>query len=184
MRWDPTDPLQRHARYSLHAGIWGLFFALLSVPQVALLLGALSMYWGISALRGKLPKSAREKPGKGGKRGRRGVGATAEDVAGTSRSTEPDEAGAGAGGAGGGAGGRPPIPIAVTPAQADKAKRTAAVSGLVTASLTLAIVAATFAFQFVYSDFFACQNDALTQSSRDECKRHLPEELRPFLEDR
>ena len=139
------------------------------------------MYWGISALRGKPPKSAKEKAGKGGKRGRRGAGATAEDVAGTSRSTERDEAGADAGGA---AGGRPPIPLAVTPAQADKAKRTAAVSGLVTASLTLAIVAASFAFQFVYSDFFACQNDALTQSSRDDCKRHLPEELRPFLQDR
>ena len=58
MRWDPTDPLQRRARYALHAGIWGLFFSLLSLPEVALLLGALSVYWGISALRGKQPKSA------------------------------------------------------------------------------------------------------------------------------
>ncbi|WP_307808305.1 hypothetical protein [Streptomyces oryzae] len=183
MRWDPTDPLQRHARYSLHAGIWSLFFALLSVPQIALLLGALSMYWGISALRGKGPKSARSKSDKAGKhdrRGHRGVGATAEDVAGTSRGTERDGAAAGAEGTGG----RPPIPLTVTPAQADKAKRTAAVSGLVTASVTLALVAATFTFQFVYSDFFACQNDALTQSSRDDCKRHLPHELRWFLEDR
>ncbi|MBO8202493.1 hypothetical protein JW613_30045 [Streptomyces smyrnaeus] len=190
MRWDPTDPLQRHARYSLHSGIWGLFFALLSVPQVALLLGALSLYWGINALRGKLPKSATAKAdrtskgGKGGKRGRRGPAATAEDVAGTSRGPERDDA-AGAGArAGDGKDGRPPVPLAVTPAQADKAKRTAAISGLVTASLTLMIVAATFSFQFVYSDYYTCQNDALTQSSRDDCKRHLPEELRPFLEDR
>ncbi|NSC23457.1 hypothetical protein FM076_20815 [Streptomyces albus subsp. chlorinus] len=72
----------------------------------------------------------------------------------------------------------------MTPAQAAKAKRTAAVSGLVAAGLTLAIVASTYAFQFAYSDYFTCQNDALTQSSRDDCKRHLPEELRPFLENR
>jgi hypothetical protein len=186
MRWDPTDPLQRHARYSLHAGIWGLFFALLSIPQVALLLGALSLYWGINALRGKLPKSAAERRGqsgkgsKTGKRGHRGVAATAEDVAGTSRSAERDDAPD----TGGGARGKPSIPLAVTPAQADKAKRTAAVSGLVTASLTLVIVAATFSFQFVYNDYYACQKDALTKSSREECKQHLPKELRPFLEDR
>ena len=52
LRWDPTDPLQRHARYSLHTGIWALFFSLFSLPEVALLLGALSLYWGINALRG------------------------------------------------------------------------------------------------------------------------------------
>ncbi|WP_431982633.1 hypothetical protein [Streptomyces qinglanensis] len=196
MRWDPTDPLQRHARYSLHAGIWGLFFALLSVPQVALLLGALSLYWGSNALRGKLPASATKSGGrsaaktakagkagkagkkdKGGRAGRKGAAATAEDVAGTARGAERN-------GTAEDADGKPRVPLAVTPAQADKAKRTAAISGLVTASLTLVIVGATFAFQFVYSDFYACQNDALTQSSRDDCTRHLPEELRPFLEDR
>lgn len=67
----------------------------------------------------------------------------------------------------------------MTPAQAAKAKRTAAISGLVTASLTLAIVAATFTFQSVYQDYYTCQQDALTQSSRDDCKQHLPERLRP-----
>lgn len=70
----------------------------------------------------------------------------------------------------------------MTPAQAAKAKRTAAISGLVTASLTLAIVAATFTFQSVYQDYYTCQQDALTQSSRDDCKQHLPERLRPLLE--
>ncbi len=98
-------------------------------------------------------------------------------MAGTARGTEQE-------GTGDDADGKPRVPLAVTPAQAAKAKRTAAISGLVTASLTLMIVGATFAFQFVYSDFYACQNDALTQSSRDDCTRHLPEELRPFLEDR
>lgn len=53
LRWDPTDPAQRRARYALLAGMWGFFFALFSIPQVALLLGALSVYWGISSLRAK-----------------------------------------------------------------------------------------------------------------------------------
>ena len=74
--------------------------------------------------------------------------ATAEDVAGTARA--PDATAGGDGEGGGQADGKPPIPLAVTPAQAAKAKRTAAISGLVTASLTLAIVAATFTFQSVY----------------------------------
>ncbi|KOG88527.1 membrane protein, partial [Streptomyces varsoviensis] len=56
LRWDPTDPAQRRARYSLLAGMWAFFFALFSIPQVALLLGALSVYWAISSLRAK-PKS-------------------------------------------------------------------------------------------------------------------------------
>ncbi|MEU9332146.1 hypothetical protein AB0D49_03150 [Streptomyces sp. NPDC048290] len=50
-RWDPTDPSQRRARYALLSGMWAFFFALFSWPYVALLLGALALYWGISALR-------------------------------------------------------------------------------------------------------------------------------------
>ncbi|MCQ4212547.1 hypothetical protein [Streptomyces longispororuber] len=53
MRWDPTDPAQRRARYALLSGMWGFFFALFNWPYVALLLGALALYWGISALRAK-----------------------------------------------------------------------------------------------------------------------------------
>ncbi|MFI9721463.1 hypothetical protein ACIHFE_17725 [Streptomyces sp. NPDC052396] len=52
-RWDPADPAQRRARYALLAGLWGFFFALFSLEEVALLLGALSVYWGISSLRTK-----------------------------------------------------------------------------------------------------------------------------------
>ncbi|MGW2096168.1 hypothetical protein ACWCPX_00385 [Streptomyces olivaceoviridis] len=51
MRWDPADPAQRRARYALLSGMWAVFFALFSWPYVALLLGALALYWGISALR-------------------------------------------------------------------------------------------------------------------------------------
>ncbi|MFJ3879899.1 hypothetical protein ACIPW5_20905 [Streptomyces sp. NPDC090077] len=52
-RWDPMDPVQRRARYALLAGMWGFFFGIFGIPSVGLLLGALAMYWGISALRGR-----------------------------------------------------------------------------------------------------------------------------------
>ncbi|MEU3555502.1 hypothetical protein [Streptomyces fragilis] len=51
LRWDPTDPAQRRARYALLSGTWGLILTLFGLPYVALLLGALALYWGISALR-------------------------------------------------------------------------------------------------------------------------------------
>ncbi|MGK5643085.1 hypothetical protein ACSNOK_33025 [Streptomyces sp. URMC 126] len=57
-RWDPTDPAQRRARYALLAGLWGFFFALFSLPEVALLLGALSVYWAVSSLRAKSGRRA------------------------------------------------------------------------------------------------------------------------------
>ncbi|MEU0676325.1 hypothetical protein ABZ330_26180 [Streptomyces sp. NPDC006172] len=52
-RWDPADPSQRRARYALLCGMWAFFFALFGWPYVALLLGALALHWGISALRAK-----------------------------------------------------------------------------------------------------------------------------------
>ncbi|WP_351235513.1 hypothetical protein [Streptomyces sp. NPDC002133] len=53
LRWDPTDPAQRRARYALLAGMWAFFFALFDLSEIALLLGALALYWGISSLRAK-----------------------------------------------------------------------------------------------------------------------------------
>jgi hypothetical protein len=58
VRWDPTDPLQRRARYSLLGGMWAFFFILFGWPYMALLLGALALYWGISSLRGRARASA------------------------------------------------------------------------------------------------------------------------------
>ena len=52
-RWDPTDPAQRRARYALLSGMWAFFFVLFGWQPVGLLLGALAMNWGISALRAK-----------------------------------------------------------------------------------------------------------------------------------
>ena len=132
-RWDPTDPAQRRARYALLSGMWAFFFALFSWPYVALLLGALALYWAISSLRAKPRNPDPDSPA-------------------------PEQQG----------GGRP--------------QTTAAVSGLVTASLAIALVAASFTAQLVYRDYYTCTNDALTNEAKQSCSQLLPEELRGFLE--
>ncbi|MFD4138735.1 hypothetical protein OHS70_14280 [Streptomyces sp. NBC_00390] len=58
MRWDPTDPAQRRARYALLSGMWAFFFALFDFPEIALLLGSLAVYWSISSLRAKPQRRA------------------------------------------------------------------------------------------------------------------------------
>ena len=130
-RWDPTDPSQRRARFALLSGMWAFFFALFSWPYVALLLGALALYWGISALRAK------------------------------PRTPDPD------------------TPAAPEPG--GRPQTTAAVSGLVTASLAIALVAAGFTAQLVYSDYYTCTSDALTNTAKESCSDLLPKELRGIL---
>ncbi|MET8567392.1 hypothetical protein [Streptomyces sp. NPDC004783] len=133
-RWDPTDPAQRRARYALLSGMWALFFALFTWQYLALLLGALALYWGISSLRAK-PRTA----------------------------TDPDN----------------PAPAAPQDA---RPQRTAAISGLVTSSLAVLLVAASFSAQLVYSDYYTCRNDALTNEAKQTCSEHLPEQLRGVLD--
>ncbi|MDX3753096.1 hypothetical protein [Streptomyces sp. AK08-02] len=130
-RWDPTDPAQRHARYALLCGMWAFFFVLFGWPYVSLLLGALALNWGISALRAK------------------------------PRTPNPDV----------------PAPSPGT-STVNRQQRTAAISGLVTASLALAMVAGTIALQFVYRDYYTCANDALTTTSQKACDDLLPKPLR------
>lgn len=126
-RWDPTDPAQRRARYSLLSGMWAFFFALFGWPAVALLLGAPAVYWAVSALRAK--------PGP----------------------TDPD------------------TPV---PPQSARPQTTAAMSGLVTASLAIVLVASGFAMQLAYSDYYTCRNDALTNAAQQSCSDLLPKGLR------
>ncbi|MER5435640.1 hypothetical protein [Streptomyces sp. NPDC002588] len=130
-RWDPTDPAQRRARYALLCGMWAFFFALFGWPYVALLLGALALNWGISALRAK------------------------------PRTPDPD------------------APAPVEPP--GRPQTTAAISGLVTASLALALVAVTFTAQLVYRDYYTCAKDALTTEAKQSCDSLLPKELRTIL---
>ncbi|MPY37772.1 hypothetical protein FNH09_43160, partial [Streptomyces adustus] len=70
-----------------------------------------------------------------------------------------------------------------TPAQptTGRPQTTAAVTGLVTASLAIALVAAAFTAQLVYRDYYTCTNDALTNAAKQSCKQLLPEELRGVL---
>lgn len=141
LRWDPTDPAQRRARYALLGGMWAFFFSLFDLPEVALLLGALSVYWAISSLRG-------------------------------------------APGAGRGSADGEPRAAQAAPAvrkSPNKQQITASVSGLVMAGLALLIVAASFAAQLVYRDYYTCVNDALTKSGQVACNDLLPEPLRDVL---
>jgi hypothetical protein len=142
MRWDPTDPAQRRARYALISGMWAVFFALFSWPYVALLLGALALYWGSSALRAKPRRPAPD------------------------ASASP---------------GSPATPAAPPAAPAGRPQTTAAVSGLVTASLALILVASTFTVQLVYRDYYTCVDDALTHQAKQSCETLLPRELRGVL---
>ncbi|MEU7486813.1 hypothetical protein [Streptomyces sp. NPDC042319] len=173
LRWDPTDPAQRRARYALLSGMWSFFFALFSLPEIALLLGALALYWGISSLRAK-PRAGKQGGGRTG-----GAKATAADFSGGVPDSAPH--GTDTTPAAG-----PPHATAgntATPATygGGRPQTTAALSGLVTACLALAIVAASFTLQLVYKDYFTCVNDALTQSARHSCEKLLPEQLRPIL---
>ncbi|MFF2521955.1 hypothetical protein [Streptomyces liangshanensis] len=153
LRWDPTDPVQRRARYALLSGMWAFFFVLFDFPEIALLLGALGVYWGVSSLRDK-PRPAADtsaSPGPG----------SAFRTA-----TAPERAAPAAQNPAPGAG-----------ANVNRQQKTAAVSGLVTAGLALALVAATFTVQLAYRDYFTCVNDSLTQEARLSCNSQLPDSL-------
>lgn len=158
LRWDPTDPAQRRARYALLSGMWAFFFAIFDFPEIALLLGALAVYWSISSLRAK-PRSA--------------------------TATESTHRAAGTGSGSGSAPAGVPAPGAGTAApyaqSQGRPQTTAAVSGLVTALLALSIVAMTFTVQLVYRDYYTCVNDALTKSGQLACNDLLPKPLEPFF---
>ncbi|MCG3041950.1 hypothetical protein L7D48_15500 [Streptomyces sp. S1A] len=175
MRWDPTDPVQRRARYALVIGGWGLIFAFFGFPWLAVPLGALAVYWGVGAIRGKPGADGGTDGGAGGTGSGAETGRAAarpEDVAGTDRSAAP-EPGAG----------RAPAPAGPEAGRSGRPQLAAAVTGLVTGILALLIIAAQFTVQLVYRDYFVCVEDALTNASRQACERHLPEQLRPLFGD-
>lgn len=143
--------------------MWAFFFALFDFPEISLLLGALALYWGISSLRAKAPVSrpSVDGPAAGGTDVRTASGSGPDS--GTA-SSAPSTTGA--------------------PAQgttAHKPQTTAAVSGIVTASIALLIVAATFTVQLVYRDYYTCVNDALTKTGQLACNDKLPDSLVPIF---
>lgn len=50
-KYDPSDPTQRRARNALISGMAALVCALAGILYVALFVGALAVFWGITALR-------------------------------------------------------------------------------------------------------------------------------------
>ncbi|MFE4829089.1 hypothetical protein [Streptomyces sp. NPDC056672] len=175
LRWDPTDPIQRRARYALLGGMWAFFFALFDFPEIALLLGSLALYWGISSLRNK--------PASGSSSGQDNAasGGSPSGVSSFPAPTAPATSATGqnapAQGPARGPGHGPAGPVAVSSRQ----QTTAAVSGLVTAAIALAIVAATFTVQVVYRDYYTCLNDSLTKTGQLSCNDELPSSLVPVF---
>ncbi|MER5207114.1 hypothetical protein [Streptomyces sp. NPDC002825] len=150
MRWDPTDPAQRRARYAILSGMWAFFFAIFEIPELALLLGALGLYWSISSLRSK-PKPAAE------------LSSTSQPPTQPPAPQAPSEG----------------QPVGASAAIAPlRSMRTAAISGLVAASVALMIVAVGFTMQLVYRDFYECRDDALTHAGQLACNDLLPKPLR------
>ncbi|NJQ06222.1 hypothetical protein, partial [Streptomyces lonarensis] len=72
--WDPADPRQRHARYALLAGGWAFVGAVFAWDWLALLLGALALYWGVGALRGTKRELTAEERAAAGAADRRAAG--------------------------------------------------------------------------------------------------------------
>ncbi|MFE3143719.1 hypothetical protein [Streptomyces scopuliridis] len=167
LRWDPTDPAQRRARYALLSGMWAFFFALFDFPEIALLLGALALYWGISSLRNKSRKPSSDADGTA-------ADGSSPAAVRSARTAQPAQTGQ-AGPFGGPAQPGAPVPASSRP------QTTAAVSGLVTAVIALAIVATTFTVQLVYRDYYTCVNDALTTTGQLSCNDLLPESLVPVF---
>ncbi|MET7759479.1 hypothetical protein ABZT27_32975 [Streptomyces sp. NPDC005389] len=155
LRWDPTDPAQRRARYAILAGMWAFFFAIFEIPELALLLGALGVYWGISSLRAK-PKPAGE------------LSPTSQSAAGAASHPSGQAAAQPVGRPSGQGATAAPL----------RSMRTAAISGLVAASVALMIVAVGFTMQLVYRDFYECRDDALTHAGQLACNDLLPKPLR------
>lgn len=142
--------------------MWAFFFALFSVEWMALLLGVLALYWGISALRNKIrdPEAAAAlTTGSGG-------GASAADVAGAASGSSDGSGTRGGGQASGGM---------------QRPQRSAAMTGIVAASLALLFAAGMYGVQFVYRDYFTCESDALTKVAEKNCETKLPEPLRKIF---
>jgi hypothetical protein len=152
-RFDPTDPAQRRSRYALVCGGWGLIFSLLGWTAVGLLLGALALYWGISALRMSPEDRAK---------------ARAQAASALADATQKAR----------------PAPPAPGP-EAQRSFLTAVWTGIITSAVTLAIVGATYGFQFAYRDYYDCKADALTAPASHTCQKLLPSPLRnlPALKD-
>ncbi|MFC1417074.1 hypothetical protein [Streptacidiphilus cavernicola] len=151
-RFDPTDPVQRRARYALLSGMWGIFFLILGLPYVTLALASLALYWSISSLRGtaKTPVSALT------------AGASGPAAGTVGPAGPPPPPGYGHGGY-----------LAPPPPYATKPQLPAALGGLVASIVGLSLVAAVFGVQLYYKNYYDCQANALTRSVYQQCANQV-----------
>ncbi|MBF9067828.1 hypothetical protein [Streptacidiphilus fuscans] len=162
-RFDPSDPVQRRARYALLSGMWGFLFLILGVPYLTLLLGALALYWGISALRGtaKTPQNAAatpsifQSPGAGAAANARPQ--APQQAHQTGQAAQPGWPGQGVGHSGY----YPTAPV--------KPQAPAAIGGLIAGAVSLALVAVVFGVQLYYKSYYDCQANAPTKQSYSQC---------------
>lgn len=147
VRFDPNDPVQRRARYALLTGMWGLLFALVQRLDVALLLGSLALYWGISSLRGT-PEGAGSDAGKDTGSGA-GKGAARDGATGSAA----------------------PVPAAPSPGRPGHPQASAALVGLVSGGVALAVTATFWTGTLTHKAYYDCQADALTQQALHSCSK-------------
>ncbi|WP_329564791.1 hypothetical protein [Kitasatospora sp. NBC_01266] len=140
-RFDPNDPQHRRSRYALMSGMAALFCGLQDIASLALLFGALALYWGVSALR----------PG------------AQEGAAGTVRAAQaPAEPPSGA-------------PVAWPYGQRSRPQVPAALGGLLTGGVAIALVLGLFSVELAYRPYFTCVNDSLTSVAEQSCSTLAPQ---------
>lgn len=140
-RFDPTDPVQRRGRFALLSGMWGIFFLILGIPYLTLLLAALAVYWGISALRGKAKQPTAT------------TGGPLQLPAPVPVLNNPQ------------------IPPSWVPQTGPyKPQAPAATGGLIAGVVGLALVGSLFGLQLYYKSFFDCRSDAPTKASYNACQ--------------
>ncbi|MDH6110913.1 hypothetical protein P3T36_004486 [Kitasatospora sp. MAP12-15] len=150
-RFDPNDPVHRRSRFALLSGMAALFSGVYGIPDVALLLGALALYWGISALRaaGKDPAPTPA-----------GSAATVADLTGAATPSTGTPSGAAA---------QQPVY-----GQRSRPQAPAALGGLITGGVAVALVLGSFGLSLAYRPYFTCLNDALTNTATQSCSTLAP----------
>lgn len=164
-RFDPSDPVQRRARYALLSGMWGIFFLILGVPDLTLLLGALALYWSVSSLRGTA-----KTPGAGQAGSIFAAPAEKSQTPSAPPAAEPPPFGTAPGSGPGQQGAYPPPYLGGQyPPYPTKPQLPAAVGGLIASVVGLALVATIFGVQLYYKSFYDCQSNSLTKATYNSC---------------
>jgi hypothetical protein len=157
-KFDPTDPRHRRSRYALMSGMASLFCGMDGFMPLALLFGSLALYWGVNALRtgGQESTSAAAAAG--------APSATLPGARGAESAPEPTAADP-----------RTAAPAGWPYTQRSRPQVPAALGGLITGGVAVALVLGSFALQVVYRPYYTCVNDALTSVGTQSCSGLAPQ---------